>query len=349
MAVRTVLVTGGAGYLGSCLVDLLGRQGYTVISLDNGMIPDHESSHENVRHIRADIRDVSDWRSLMPTVDAVVHLAGLVGDPACSVNHDLTWEINYLGTVYVAEAARKAGVQRFVFASTCSNYGLSFGTSADTFSPLFPQSVYAASKIQAEHYLLSVRGADFSPAILRFATLFGISPRMRFDLAINIMTARAAMEGSILVINGEQWRPFLHVRDCAKIVASLIPVDWSRPGAEIYNCGSDRENFKISEIGRIIQEEIPLATLDIKKSADDMRDYRVDFDLQPNSINFNSPIGVREGIREIRDALEQGLFADYSNRDYNNYETLIHRLQEGHLSTSLRHDHPWPELVSSSV
>src|SRR5947209_3075587 len=266
MSKRSVLVTGGAGYLGSVLTEELDARGYRIIVFDNGitspgLLQDFNSN--NVSYVQGDVRDPADLASVLKGVDGVVHLAGIVGDPACNADPDSAWTTNYLGTIYLAEACRRAGVGRFVFASSCSNYGLHIGADVDEWAPLNPQSVYAQTKIQSEHYLLSVRDELFSPCILRFATLYGLSQRMRFDLAVNVMTVKAALENKVVVHGGDQWRPFLHVRDATRAIIHILETTSSPSAPEIYNCGSDTENYRLMELGQLIMQETPGARLSI--------------------------------------------------------------------------------------
>jgi len=209
------LVTGGLGYIGSVVVEELVREGAQVVVVDNGLCGTTPSTDPRVQTVIADVRDPLCLDEVIAGVDGVIHLAGIVGDRACDMDHTFTWDTNYLATVYVANACKRAGVRRMVFASTCSNYGWSCGQAADVLSPLRPLSVYAESKVRAEHHLLAARDDEFSPCILRLATIFGVSPRMRFDLVVNVMTAHAVTRGQVQVHGGDQWRPFIHVRDAA--------------------------------------------------------------------------------------------------------------------------------------
>ncbi|MFF5211938.1 NAD-dependent epimerase/dehydratase family protein [Streptosporangium sp. NPDC000396] len=323
---RTVLVAGGCGYVGSALVERLSGEGDRVIVVDNGLISGLRMA--NASYVKGDIREVGPWESLLDGVDVVVNLAAIVGDPACGLDQDLAWETNYIGTVRLAEACRKHRVPRMVFASTCSNYGVSWGAEADVHSALHPKSVYAETKIHAEHYLLSVRDADFSPRILRFATLYGIAPRMRFDLAINVMTARAVLDRKITVANGAQWRPFLHVQDAARAIATVLRGEQADGVPEILNCGSNEQNFRIREIGELIKREVPEAELVIDDDHNDGRDYRVNFDRIRKHVNFTPERSPVDGIREIRDAIRTGDYLDYRSRRYSDHDTLKARLAQ---------------------
>lgn len=318
MKLTRVLVTGGQGYLGSVVNELLSRSGYEVVSLDSGYVSDTRTALPHVTYVQGDVLDAASWRTVLADVDSVVHLAAIVGDPACGVDEDLAMATNYLGTIRVMEACRKFGVGRIIFASTCSNYGSTQGEQADIWSPLNPQSVYAQTKVLAEHYLLSAHNAGPEPCILRFATLHGVSPRMRFDLAVNIMTAGAVAQGRIVVHGGSQWRPFLHVRDAASAILKCLK---RRPAslAAVYNCGSNEENYLIKDLAELVLQEVPGSTIDLLGDECDPRNYRVDFSPIRQSLSFTKDFRVVDGVREIRDAMVNGAYQDYLSPRYSNY------------------------------
>src|SRR5580704_10974671 len=240
-SVRQVLVLGGAGYLGSVVVARLLERGFRVRVLDSLLFG--EGSLEDVRSyagcelVRGDVRDIGAVVKAMRGCDAVVHLAAIVGDPACDDNKQLAMEVNRAATRMLADVARGCGVRRFVFASSCGVYGAS-ELCLDEASLVNPLSVYAQTKIDSENILLAATAADFAPTILRLGTLFGLSARMRFDLVVNVFVARAASSGKITVLNGEQWRPFLHVQDAARAVVACLEAETSAVAGEIFNVGS---------------------------------------------------------------------------------------------------------------
>ncbi|MFI9388817.1 NAD-dependent epimerase/dehydratase family protein [Kutzneria sp. NPDC052558] len=319
MRQRSVLVTGGQGYLGSVVGAALTGGGSRVTVVDNGRFSDVRTEQSGVDYLSADVRDVSDWQRVLSGVDAVVHLAAVVGDPACSVDENLAWETNYLGTIRVAEACRRAGVGRLVFASTCSTYGVADEEEVDIWSPLNPQSVYARSKVLAEHYLLSPHQDGPRPCILRFATLHGLSPRMRFDLAVNVMTADAVRDGLVTVHGGTQWRPFLHVRDAATAITRAL----ATLATGIYNCGSDAENLRMSEVARVIAQQVPGTRVEHHPQQTDPRSYRVSFGRIGAELSFRPKRTVADSVREIRDAMAAGEFTDHRAPRYSNYLTAV--------------------------
>jgi nucleoside-diphosphate-sugar epimerase len=264
-------------------------------------------------------------------VDSVVHLAAIVGDPACGVDEDEAWAVNYLGTIRVAEASQRAGVKSLVFASTCSNYGAASEEEVDIWSPLAPQSVYAESKIMAEHYLLSLPHEGMSRTLLRFATVHGLSPRMRFDLAINIMTAHAVTRGVVNVHGGDQWRPFLHIEDVGQAVRRALAVGY-RPGSHVYNCGSGQENYRMADIGQLIASEVEGVRVETHQDQTDPRNYKVNFDLVGSELGFAPEHSVRDSVRAIRDAMRRGEYADFTGAVYSN--VLTARAQQAQAITA---------------
>ncbi|GGU80577.1 epimerase [Streptomyces litmocidini] len=319
----SLLITGGQGYIGSTLVRQLVARGVRVTVVDNGLVPGARISGPRVTYVDGDIREPGEWQPALRGVDAVIHLAAVVGDPACGLDTDLAWQTNYLGTVRVAEACQKAGVGAFVFASTCSNYGATENDEeVDVWSPLNPQSVYAQSKIMAEHYLLSLGGSALTAHILRFATVHGLSDRMRFDLAVNVMTAHAVTRGEVVVHGGRQWRPFLHVQDAARALQTAT--DNTSP--TLYNCGSGEENYRMAQIGEVIAREVPGTRVLVQEDAEDPRNYRVNFERIREARRFQRRFGVVDSVREIRDAMTRGRYPDFADAKYSNFLTARNAL-----------------------
>jgi nucleoside-diphosphate-sugar epimerase len=313
---EALLITGGHGYLGTVLARRARERGHPVYALDRapaepGLLP------AGVVDVTGDIREPADWEGVLRHVGAVAHLAAVVGDAAGDLNPEDTWATNYLGTVNVARACRRYGVRRLVFASTCSNYGISRAPEADIWSPVDPQSGYARTKTLAEHYLLSVRGPLFEPCILRFATLHGLSARMRFDLVVNRMTAAAVQDGVIEVHGGAQWRPFLHVGEAADAILAAL----AGPGAPhaVFNCGSTTENYRIADVAELVLGAVPEARVEVTGLGDDRRDYRVDFEPIQRELGFRTRCSVADSIQEIVGALRAGHYPDYRDERYHNH------------------------------
>ena len=323
-SVRQVLVLGGAGYLGSVVVARLLERGFRVRVLDSllfgeGSLEDVRS-HAGCELVRGDVRDIGAVVKAMRGCDAVVHLAAIVGDPACDDNKQLAMEVNRAATRMLADVARGCGVRRFVFASSCGVYGESESRLDET-SAVNPLSVYAQTKVDSENILLAAAGGDFAPTILRLGTLFGLSPRMRFDLVVNLFVARAASSGKITVLNGEQWRPFLHVQDAARAVAACLEAETSAVSGEFFNVGSPSLNLQIEQLGAAIADVVPRTEI-VRVENGDRRNYRVSFEKIERVLNFKCERTLESGIEEIYAAIQSGLIADFTTEQFNNQTAM---------------------------
>jgi len=329
---KNVLVIGGAGYLGSVLVRKLLWSGYNVKVLDILMygdlsIRDLYSYERRFKVIKGDFRSVDTIMKSMEDIDTVVHLGAIVGDPACQIDQKLTFDINLMATKMIAEVAKGFGVRRLIFASTCSVYGASDELLTEK-SSLNPQSLYAKTKIGSERILLSLCSSDFSPVILRFATLYGMSYRPRFDLVINLLTAKALREKKIAIFGGDQWRPFLHVEDAAEAIFKCIRIPLHNKEV-IFNAGSNEQNYRICQVGRMIKEVISEVEIINREENQDKRNYRVGFDKIRNTLDFVPKKTVEDGIMEITEALRYGWVGDYKSANYNNYEFINDEINSG--------------------
>ena len=317
-------MVGGAGYLGSVLCRRLVRSGYGVRVLDAflyGREPLEELANEpGFEVFQGDTRDTVLLAKAMDGVDAVLHLGEIVGDPACSLDPVETTDVNVTGTRMVADMAKRLGVRRFVYPSSCSVYGATDDTVNER-SELHPVSLYARCKIAVEQALLDMRDATFHPVILRFATLHGISPRPRFDLVVNLLTARAYVDGVMSVDGGEQWRPFLHVSDAAAAMILCLELQTDLVSGEIFNVGADEQNFTIRQVAKLVQDRIPESYIG-QGGASDARNYRVSFDKIHRQLGFVCRRGVVNGIDEIRNALSAGLIDDYQHPRFSNVRAL---------------------------
>lgn len=319
-----VLVVGGAGYIGSHVVDLLLREGRNVRVLDRLMYgKDSLSEFLNHRYfelIEGDATDISKLTLAMKDVSAVVHLAGLVGDPACSVDSNFTRHTNIIATKMVKEIAQSVGVRRFVLASSCSVYGVSDNEVREG-DPLNPVSLYAQTKIDSERELLFSVPDDFFVTILRFATVFGHSRRPRFDLVANLLTAQAMEDGLIRVIGPGQWRPFIHVRDLARAVLFVLKADPAMIQGQIYNVGDKRLNMTIGKLGEEITNIVARfrdVQMNVQENAADRRNYAVSFDKIRSSLGFEAKIMLHEGIEEMVEHFRKGTYRSYREKVYNN-------------------------------
>lgn len=319
---QTVLVTGGAGYIGSCVVRCLLEEGIAVRALDILRSGDHGVAQLR-DHPRFELRvgDVTNAQTVeraVAGVEGVIHLAAIVGDPACAREPQLARATNEDGSRLLLECAERAGVRRFVFASTCSNYGRMEGSEAvDETSTLRPVSLYAETKVRFEEHLRAHRG-PMERACLRFATAYGLSPRMRFDLTVNEFT-RAAALGEELVVFGEQfWRPYCHVEDLARAARLALLTAPERLSAGVFNVGDDGENYRKGQVVEAIQRAFPGLVVQRVAKQEDPRDYRVSFRRIREVLGFRNTRTVPDGIAEMRAAIEAGMFDLAQDRIYSN-------------------------------
>ena len=317
-----VLVVGGAGYLGSALVPLLLQRGYRVRVLDSLLFGKESlkpfAKHANFELIAGDMRNIETVVQAMRASDAVIDLAAIVGDPACEENRQLAAEINRAATRMLIDIGRGHGIERFLLASTCSVYGASEFL-MDERAKVAPISFYAQTKVDSENLLLAAKCADFCPTILRLATLFGVSARPRFDLVVNLLTARAVRTGKITIFNGEQWRPFMHVYDAAR--AFLLCLETNSLGlisGEIFNVGSYELNHRLCEVAEKIARIIPALEVEHVEN-EDRRDYRVSFDKIHSRLGFVCEKTLEEGIREIMALMDASDVEDFSGEMFNNH------------------------------
>lgn len=330
---KKILVTGGAGYIGSVLTRQLLNKGYSVKVLDklfiNASSIEDLKQNKNFSFIEGDVGNVETIVNAIKDVDAVVHLAEIVGDPACKLNPKRTQQINYFSTSLLATICKHFQVNRFIYTSSCSVYG---ATTDDSLlhenSVKNPLSLYARMKIESEKTLLNLADGLFSPTILRLATVFGESPRMRFDLVTNIMTAKAFFDGKINVFGGDQWRPLVHVSDVGKAIIAVLEAPIEKVGEEIFNVGSNNNNATIKQIGQIVKEVIPSAELNIQEDQVDKRDYKVDFAKIQAILNFTATVNLKEGINEINLALKEGKYKNYEHDQYHNDKVYIEKTKE---------------------
>ncbi len=325
MNINRILITGAAGYIGSVLTRMLLERGYYVKALDilrfGGESLLELMNYENFTFIRGDVRDSYLLDSVLKDIDMVVHLAAIVGDPACKKEPRLAREVNLDATKQLYNLAQKHGVKRFVFASTCSNYGKMAdpGAFVDEHSPLRPVSLYAETKVEAELFLLGQNRSNIcKPVVLRFATVYGISPRMRFDLTVNEFTRELAL-GRELVVYGEQfWRPYCHVVDLARSIVLALESPEAKVAFEVFNVGDTSENYQKQMIISELKKFFPRARIKYVHKDEDPRDYRVSFEKIKNQLGFQITKRVSDGIRQIKEALEKGLITDPYNSKYRN-------------------------------
>ncbi len=341
---KTILVAGGAGYIGSVVTELLLDAGYRVRVLDRlffgrGLLAPLEQRDgltvikEDIRYARPEVFD---------GVDAVMDLAGISNDPAADLAPAITEEINFTGAVHLARLAKQAGVPRYIYSSSCSVYGHNGQTGHAgnghghgpangnghrlcEQSPKAPVSLYARTKIAAEEELLKMHDESFTVVLLRNATVYGLSYRMRFDLVINIMTLFAYKNRKLYVTGGgNQWRPLVHVRDVARAFMQVMDAPREVVGGQAFNVGSNEQNFQVYQIAQMIRDVVPHTDLEVVPDDADKRSYNVSFDRIEQTLGFRAEKSPYEGIVEVKQALERGRVDDsIRTKTVNYYKYLL--------------------------
>jgi nucleoside-diphosphate-sugar epimerase len=330
----SVLVIGGAGYIGSSTVELLLKQGFRVRVLDRLMYG-RDSLAEFAHHpffelIEGDVTDIAKLTFAARNASAVVHLAGLVGDPACALDAQFTRHANVVATRMAKDVAVSLGVPRFIFASSCSVYGVSDREVGET-DRLNPVSLYAQTKIDSEEELLWNLPDRFFVTILRFATVFGHSRRPRFDLVANFFAARALADGVIPVLGPQQRRPFIHVKDLARAIVAALRADPYTMQSQIFNVGDRRLNMSIMELAQAVQRVVqPYRAVEITVNANpgDLRSYAVSFEKIRHELGFEASTLMEEGLTEIVANLRAGRYRDYRDPTYSNVLTTSKALAD---------------------
>ncbi len=320
---KKVLVIGGAGYIGSTVSRELWERGYDVTVLDllmfggESLVP--MLGRPRFKLVPGDIRNKELLSQIVPGHDAVCLLAAIVGEPACNRDRQLAVETNLNGARNVLAAAKRGGIERFIFASTCSNYGVSDqGQLVDENAPLKPLSTYSETKVAAEKEILAAAHRQFCPTVLRFSTVFGVSGRMRFDLLVSDFTLAAVRERKLVVYGEQFWRPFVHVQDIAAAVERVLTCDRQLVSGEVFNVGANDNNTQKVELARAVQRHVTGTELEFVKQDKDPRSYRVEFSKISERLGFKSQWSVDDGIREVHTALKAGLWYDTADKRFYN-------------------------------
>ncbi len=320
---KRVLVIGGAGYIGTVVANYLVQNNYKVKILDNliygnDFIQNQTFLSDDIEFIKKDMLNISKNDSIFKNIDAVILLAGLVGDPITKKYPDLSIKINRDGCKSVIDATLAAGIDRFIFISTCSNYGLIDSKDiADENYVLKPISLYAKLKVEIENYILQKSG-NLCTTILRFATAFGESPRMRFDLTINEFIYELLINKKLLVYDPDTWRPYCHVNDFARLIEKVLRSEKILIKNEIFNAGSDINNFTKRQIVEIISRSIKDCDIMYKEHGVDPRNYRVDFSKIKKVLNFHPNYNVEDYMSKLVETIKNTKYLSKST--YGNYE-----------------------------
>lgn len=336
-----LLVTGHKGYIGTVMVPLLQQAGHEVVGLDSDLYRNstYGAAPPPVTEIIKDIRDVE--KADLTGIQAIIHLAGLSNDVLGDLNADLTYEINHQASVRLAAMAKELGIARYVFASSCSNYGAAGDGFQDEHAALHPLTAYAKSKVMVERDVAALADDHFSPVFMRNATAYGVSPRIRFDIVLNNLTAWAYTTGHVLLkSDGTPWRPLVHIEDISRAALGAIEAPREVVHNQAFNVGQNSENYQMRTLAEIVKETVPNCEITFAEGAEpDQRNYRVDFTkytqaFPGHALRWN----VRDGAREIYESYRQiGLGRDdYEGPRYKRIAQIKYLLSSGQLSPALR-------------
>ncbi|MBL6857129.1 MAG: SDR family oxidoreductase [Pelagibacteraceae bacterium] len=317
MKLKHILLVGGAGYIGTSVTEHLLSKGLKITCLDSLLYAQKNSikkfkSNKNYNFFLGDIREKKSYKNILKNVDVVIILAGLVGDPITKKYRQLSNSINLSGMKKFILACKKTKkLDRLIFISTCSNYGLSRKKNIifKENSPLKPLSIYAKQKVEIEKFLLSFRKSEnFKPCILRFATAFGLSPRMRFDLTVNHFTKSIFENKELEIYDAETWRPYCHVKDFARLIYIAITCKSKKIAFQVFNAGSSKNNFRKIDIINKIKKILFVRNIVFKKNDIDQRNYKVNFEKVKKVLKFKTKFSLEYGIKEIQRAIKKKKF-----------------------------------------
>jgi nucleoside-diphosphate-sugar epimerase len=338
---QRILITGHNGYLGAVMSPHLASSGHEVVGLDTGyfsectLVPDAQK----IQAVKKDIRDLTPKD--LEKFDAVIHLAALSNDPIGNLNDGWTEDINFHASVKLAELARAAGVKKFLFSSSCIMYGAADTLVVNEDSPLDPKTEYARSKVKAERAISAMADKNFSPVFIRNGTVYGVSPRMRFDTVLNDLMGSATTTGKVVVhSDGKPWRPVMHVQDVARYFQAIMEAPAEKIHNQAFNAGANELNHQIIELAQISVDTVPNAKLEmVPKPSADQRTYKADFGKFAKTFpDFKFKWNARSGAAELYEAFKRvGLtFEDYKDKKFTRLKWLHYLLDSGRLDGALR-------------
>ncbi|WP_342305941.1 SDR family oxidoreductase [Methanolobus sp. ZRKC5] len=335
-----VMVTGHNGYIGSVLCEMLIKEGYSVVGFDTNYYSECTlfDYKNDIEEINKDIRDVD--ANDLKEIDAIIHLAALSNDPMGALDEKLTEDINYRSTIKLAETAKKVGVRRFLYSSSCSMYGVADGKALNESSPLNPVTAYAKSKVDSELSLAKIADDKFSPVYLRNSTAYGLSPKMRFDLVLNNFVGWAYTTSSIKIMSdGTPWRPLAHIRDISAAFIAALDAPIENIHNQAFNVGSNSENYQIKDVAEIVKKIVPNCEITYtNEHGSDSRTYNVNFDkIKEHMPSFKPEWNVKKGAKEIYDALRKNevSFEEFNGDKYTRLKTLKKLMESNRIEEKL--------------